>query len=67
MRSLLIDRSEAAYYARWGVARLPPERNPATLPTGPCDEAMLAEWRAKRAAMPQRSSKPTAKARRAKA
>ena len=67
VRSLWIDRSEAAYYARWGVARLPPERNPATLPTGSCDEAMLAEWRAKRAAMPQRSSKPTVKTRRAKA
>jgi hypothetical protein len=67
VRSLWIDRTEAAYYARWGIARLPPERNPATLPIGSFDEAMLTEWRAKRAALPQRSSKPTAKTRRAKA
>ena len=57
VRSLWIDRCEAAYYAKWGVARLPLEREAWSLPTGSCTVAMLAEWRAKRAASPQRTPK----------
>lgn len=66
VRSLMIDRSEAAYYARWGVARLPPERDPASLPTGPCSVAMLQEWRAQRKALPITHRREKSTARKAK-
>ncbi len=59
--AMLVGAREALRYFLLGTTDAPPElleREAWSLPTGSCTIAMLTEWRAKRAASPQRSPKP---------